>query len=163
MVPPAKAGWLKSLPVVGEWIKGCLINQVVFDPYTDPLRRKIYSIAVKWHSRDVSSAWTGVEACAKKIMALYTQYDLRPAYLIAEIKSSQRFSDLFLSRQLLGLFSSVLMFWILLPARHFVHRSVARLSSYAHAIRWACKGDPVQQERIRNRVRLIVSMFLKTQ
>jgi len=157
MVPPTKAGWLKSLPVLGEWTKGCLINQVVFDRYTDPLRIKIYSTSVKWHSRDVSSAWTGVEARAKQIMALYTQHDLSPACLIAKSKSSQRFIDLLLSRQLLGLLWSVLMFWILLPARRFMHRSAARLSSYAHAIWCACKGDPVQQERIRNRVRLMAA------
>jgi len=160
MVPPRKSVPFHSVPVLSEWIKGYLVNQVVFDRYTDPLRRKIYSTCVRWHSRDVSPVWAEVEARAKKIMSVYTQHDLRPPCLI---KSSRPVIDLLLSRQIFGLLSSVLVFWILLPPRRFIDHWFLRLCSYAHAIRWACKGDPVQQARIRNRVRLIVSIFSKSQ
>ncbi len=89
MVPPRRPALFKALPIVGEWTKGYLVNQVVFDKYTDPLRRKIYSTCVRWHSRDLSSAWAAVEARARKIMAAYTRCDLHPKSQIAELGSSR--------------------------------------------------------------------------
>jgi hypothetical protein len=149
MVPPRRHGLLKSIPILGEWTKGYLVNQVVFDRYTDPLRRKIYSTCVRWHSRDLTPAWAAVEARARKIMADYTPCDLRPRSQIAGLGSSRDFIRFFFSPRILAFFWFVLVFWVFLSVQRLISRFVAVVGSYAHPLWAACMGDPVEQARIR--------------
>lgn len=77
---PAPYYWWKSLPVLGRWAKGYLLNRVVYDKRgVDPLRRSIYPIGAKWHRRDIDAAWTPVLARANGIVRDFLDRDLGTA------------------------------------------------------------------------------------
>ncbi|MBZ0092625.1 MAG: hypothetical protein K8F27_10460, partial [Sulfuricellaceae bacterium] len=88
MVPSAKSQPIKTLPVIGDWTKGYMINRVVYDRQTDPLRRAIYPIPVRWHSRDIGPEWEEAEGRARGIMAMYATVDLHPLKLFRRAGSS---------------------------------------------------------------------------
>jgi hypothetical protein len=75
MVPPADHFWWKSAPVVGSWTRGYILNQTVFDPGIDELRRRIYTVPVEWHARDRSPQ---LEQLKRFAVGVITQYVTRP-------------------------------------------------------------------------------------
>jgi hypothetical protein len=77
MVPSLRADRMKAAPLVGTWIKGLLINQLVHHPTIDPLRRKILPVPVLWHSQDVTENWRAIEAHASGLMQKFTSTSLR--------------------------------------------------------------------------------------
>ncbi|MEX2615902.1 MAG: hypothetical protein WD767_07385 [Alphaproteobacteria bacterium] len=76
MVPPQDTVWWKAWPVLGHMSRGYILNQTVFDPAMDPLKRILYRTKVRWHKADLSSAWDSVDAFAQQCMNRYTTCNL---------------------------------------------------------------------------------------
>ena len=95
------------------------------------------------------------------VMGITMQYTVHPKVQIAALKSWQDVIDFIFSPRVLGLLWYVSVYWIYLSVRRFADHWSPRIRSYAYAIRSAWNGDPVQQARIRNRVRLMLSIFSK--
>lgn len=64
MIPPKEWRWWKQIPPFGEWTRGYILNQTVFDPAMDPLKRRLYSLGVRWHADKFSEQWSKTERYA---------------------------------------------------------------------------------------------------
>lgn len=169
MVPPATTGFFDTFSVLRQWAKGYMLNEVVFDKFTDPLRRKIYPIPVRWHSQDLSLAWAAVESEARNIMKTYARDSLNPKYLFTGHQSLLDRLRLLFSRRILSFAWFGLMSLMLPRPPIFMFRGWALLGSYwallgsYPGVIWlALRGDPVEKKRIHDRVKTIVSAFVRS-
>jgi hypothetical protein len=87
MTPPVDHFWWKSAPIVGAWTKGYILNQTVFDPGIDELRRRIYTAPVEWHAHDPSRELERLKRRAVKLIALYTTHPLSRREDLGRIQS----------------------------------------------------------------------------
>ncbi len=76
MAPPNDYRWWRSWPVIGRWSRGYILNRTVFDPGIDRLRRKIYLLPVRWHSRDLTPGRKPVESQVNRLLERYVSADL---------------------------------------------------------------------------------------
>src|SRR5438105_11992032 len=70
-----KPKWLLTLPRLGEFFKGCLLRDAFLGPYSDPLKRRIFFLPVRFHAADVNVAWAPVEARSADIIERYLVKD----------------------------------------------------------------------------------------
>ena len=68
---PRKPKALLRLPLLGEFIKGCLLRDAFLGPYSDPLKRKIFFLPVRFHSADIHPAWRATEMRAQAVLDKY--------------------------------------------------------------------------------------------
>lgn len=61
----------QSLPVLGEWVKGATVRHRFLTPVSDPLKRSIFPLAVRWHSQDLNANWTRTERNALATLRRY--------------------------------------------------------------------------------------------
>jgi hypothetical protein len=90
MVPPKDWAWWRNLPVLGEWSRGYIFNQTVFDPGIDDFRRRIYQIPVRWHANDVTENWRKAEDKVKRLLEKYATADLRVGHGIPLARLEKR-------------------------------------------------------------------------
>jgi hypothetical protein len=152
--------WWQSLPIVGEWSKGFILNQAVFDYYTDSLRRSIYSKGVRWHTGDLSAKWEPVERRAQAIIAEYMVHDLRPLHMLVGLRSFRT------SVRVLRSVGMVRMLWLsyifsfhawLAPSTGvplIAYMQPARIASYIRVIVRAACGDREELARIKRRLKI---------
>jgi hypothetical protein len=76
MAPPNDYKWWRNWPIIGHWTRGYILNRTVFDPGIDSLRRKIYLIPVRWHSRDITPRWRPIEAQVIHLLKRYVSVDV---------------------------------------------------------------------------------------
>ena len=69
--------YLKTLPGVGGWVKGAILRGAVTTGTFDPLKRRIFFLPVRWHSRDLTPAWGETERRAARTLRRYLG-DLAP-------------------------------------------------------------------------------------
>jgi hypothetical protein len=55
----------------GSFNKGLVLAAAFTSPVFDPLKRKIFSTPVYWHSRDLTGEWAAVEARAQGVLRHY--------------------------------------------------------------------------------------------
>jgi len=131
---------LKMLPVVGEWIKGCILRAALLSGVFDGLKLKIFFTPVRWHAREVTPAWQETEARAVRVLHRYA-WDLDPSW------KGQAHP---LWRLFLLLWMPITKVWIV-AAEFNQHRSrlAARLFS-------ALRGDREAWGRILRRIRIVL-------
>ncbi len=66
---PVTSGLLKRLPVLGPLYKTYLIRKMLYGPMGDPVKRRLYAVPVRFHSRAVAPAWDEVERQAEAILS----------------------------------------------------------------------------------------------
>jgi hypothetical protein len=76
MVPPDDRPWWLTWPIISALSKGYILNRTVFDPVIDGLRRKLYLIPVRWHSRDITSRSRRADVRVRKLLTKYASADL---------------------------------------------------------------------------------------
>jgi hypothetical protein len=164
MVEPRRYWW-QSLPVVDEWSKGFILNQAVFDRYTDPLRRSIYSIGVRWHARDLTPEWKPIEWRARNIMAEYMVHEIRPLKVFTSfrpVKEFVRAPCLYLKLRLLWLsYAFTFHAPLLMPkvSSFLSHLRPVRMASYVGVLVRAICGDRDALLRIWRRIKIIAAVL----
>ncbi len=159
---PAPFYWWKSLPVLGRWAKGFLLNRVVYDYRgVDPLRRRIYPLGARWHQGDLDEAWAPVLRRAGAIVRDYLERDLdvgaeaegRPAVAIAGGRLKRHFPRIWWYRIVRHrLMEGRMLFPSFLPGfRRF-------LSIYVRAVWLSLRGDANARGRIRSRLMKLVGL-----
>ncbi len=135
---------LKMLPVVGPLIKGGVLRAVLLSGVFDELKLKIFFTPVRWHAREVTSAWQATEARAACVLHDYA-WDLDPSW-------RGRVHPLW--RMFLLLWVPVARVWIVV-AQLNQHRSrlAARLFS-------ALRGDRDAWVRILRRFRTVLRQIV---
>jgi hypothetical protein len=59
----------------GKWERGMWLHEALFGPVSDPLKRRIFSMPVYWHSRDIlKDKWESIE---KRALTIIKRYGLR--------------------------------------------------------------------------------------
>ena len=66
-----KPHWVKGIPVVGEWFKGAELRDYFLSPVYDPLKRNLFALPIRWHSRELNQHWPVVEQKAMKTLRRY--------------------------------------------------------------------------------------------
>jgi len=70
---------LKRLPGVGRAYKIHLLRGMLHGPMGDPVKRRLYAVPVRFHSRPVSPAWEEVERRAEAVVSRALKKPGRPA------------------------------------------------------------------------------------
>jgi hypothetical protein len=65
---PVTRGLLKRLPVLGTAYKTYLLRKMLYGPMGDPVKRRLYAVPVRFHSRSVSPSWEPVEQRAGAVV-----------------------------------------------------------------------------------------------
>ncbi|HUC62610.1 MAG TPA: hypothetical protein VMF53_11705 [Alphaproteobacteria bacterium] len=76
MIPPNDWRWWRSLPILGAWSRGYILNRTVFDPGIDRYRRAIYATPVRWHARDLNARWAATEELARRTIEEYVKKEV---------------------------------------------------------------------------------------
>jgi hypothetical protein len=158
MAVPRRSQITKTLPIVGEWTKGYIVNQAVFDRQTDPLRRQIYPTPVRWHAQPIDARWDPTENRARQIMQTYATADLRTRATLARAIAGKSGSAPLRGDACLR------FFWFLLVAGpsmslHTYRRQLLIGRSYLECLLKAALGDPVERARIRKRARSVLKLL----
>lgn len=77
MVPPNDAPSWVNRPILGQWSRGLILNQTVYDSQIDTMRRKAYQMPVYWHSSDLNPGWGVMRRQVDKLIDKYVSRDLR--------------------------------------------------------------------------------------
>ena len=156
MVPPETSHPMKSLRVLGDWTKGYIINRVVHDRQTDPLRRTIYRRPVLWHAKDINENWQAVKARAHDIMAMYASVDLHPLKIFSRRKTAVAEAGRWRMKRALEYLWISIVLVVMVPLLRWSSRLRLLLWSYVDCMIRALWGDAVERERIRMRFRRIM-------
>lgn len=109
-------------PIVGQWSKGFILNKAIYNPQMDELKRQIYDIPVRWHSGDLSAAWSKIESRASAIVSQYSKYNLTPGPTLAALTSWGEVGQFFFSRRFLQFLWIVCIFYLVLPCQQTMAR-----------------------------------------
>ena len=164
MVPPQETVWWKAWPVIGQMSRGYILNQTVFDPAMDPLKRILYRTKVRWHKADLSSAWDPVDAFAQQCIHRYAtrnlNFDNRQTDMYADdtVTSAMEGSRLYhriwfrlIGRDAFRPYGSPTQFqFIKNKIRERIRSNKAFL--YSRATLLALKGDTVARQHFANRL-----------
>ncbi len=173
MVPPTESRWWKNLPVIGEWSRGYILNQTVFDDVIDPLRRRLYRKKVRWHAGDITSDWNGVENTAERCIAAYATRDLRVTRSTGEAgRKIATTSDIIWRSPARALWFRAISTDVFRPygapnRLEFLRRKYVsafkegKFYIYVRAMFRAAKGDKMARNRIKNRALKTVSTTKK--
>jgi hypothetical protein len=143
--------WWQTIPVAGEWSKGFILNQAVFDKYTDPLRRLAYSKLVRWHAHDFTDAWKAVEDRARQIMDEYMRNDLSSMRVLTGLVSRGRQNRLL---EIARMIWTIYIFAVHAPISQPI-TFWPRTAAYSRVILRAVCGDRKEIARIRRRMEII--------
>lgn len=62
---------VKALPILAEWVKGAIVRNAVLSPKCDALKRSIFALPVRWHTRELDGDWGLIEEKARATLQKY--------------------------------------------------------------------------------------------
>ena len=147
MVPPSEPESIKTLPIIGYWVRGCIINHVYYDKWVDPLRRSIYPTPVIWHANDINQRYILERRRSKKIILRFTYADFNPSTFFNDKNTAKKWLFLTFSRQGWVALCCLVCLTVIFPGLEVRRRSVI-YTAYALRIISALSGDLEQRQRI---------------
>ena len=172
MVPPQDTVWWKRWPALGQLSRGFILNQTVFDPAMDPLKRIFYRTKVRWHKTDLNPEWDNVEAFAQRCIDSYATCNLNTGSQQVDMYASES-SDTAKGRARIH---HMLWYWLIGRDAFRPYGSPTRIKSiqnkylgdpkkrkayiYTRAVYRACRGDAVARQHIVSRLKNI-QRFIK--
>lgn len=161
--PPLTPHWSKTMPVIGDWTRGYLLNMVHNHTVMDPLKRRIYFRAVRWHSKPLNEAWAPVE---KRVMRFLIQ-NVQSTEASEELASQfgglgsgrANISETSNRRVKLNAFVRGICINNIVPINRRLPVLMGLAVDYTKVILLALIGGRIERERIRLRVSQIISRF----
>jgi len=121
----------------GEWEKGMWLYDTLNGPVCDPLKRKIFTLPVYWHTRDIDqNKWSAVE---KKASSVIRKYGLRKT----------------LSGHVTAVIVRLMRNWRYVKAILDYYWGMRRQT--LNLVIQAIKGDPAARKRVKHGFMLIVN------
>lgn len=168
--PPQVPHWSKTFPGMRIWTRAHLINMVHNNPVMDPLKRRIFFQAVRWHAEPLNHNWAPVEEQIREFLLKNTQSDEaeRERYkdMIADnpaISDGRKTLYSWAMRRLvslrlrIGWFMRRLPVWLVTALYYAPIYFLSLSKDYLRVIGLAITGDRTELERIHKRLRWLLS------